>query len=344
MKLIIDEAIPFINGVFEPYGEVVYKEGADICREDLDDVDALVIRTRTKCTGSLLEGTPVKLIATATIGTDHIDMAYCSKAGIYVQSASGCNVGGVSNYVFSALYGIAARRGVDLKGMTFGIIGAGHVGGMVEGTARYLGFNVLLNDPPRAEAEGPGQFCDLDYLLANSDIVSMHVPLSESTRGMANEEFFAKMKKGACFINTCRGEVVVDEALIAARPKLGAIVIDTWNREPDVNIRLLNIVDIATPHIAGYSYQGKQKGTAMAVRAVAHFFGIKELYEFYPKTELTELNAVHLDFSGKSQGEIAAAIQYNYPIFTDDFMFRTNPSGFEKLRTEYSYRREFIIE
>lgn len=344
MKIVIDNAIPFISGVFEPYGEVVYREGSLISREDVSDADALVIRTRTKCNADILEGTSVKLIATATIGVDHIDMDYCSSQGIYVQSASGCNVGGVTNYVFSALYGIAARRSVDLKGMTFGIVGVGHVGAMVEGVARYLGFNVLLNDPPRAESEGGGQFCDLDYLLENSDIVTMHVPLNDSTRGMADENFFAKMKPGACFINSARGEVVVDNALISARPKLGAIVIDTWNGEPDINLKLLDLADIATPHIAGYSYQGKQKGTSMAVRAVAHFFGIKELYEFYPKAEIKELEAVHLDLNGKSQGERAAAIQYNYPIFTDDFMFRTNPSSFEKLRSEYRYRREFIIE
>lgn len=343
MKTVVDSAIPFIRGVFEPYGEVLYKEGSKICRDDLSDADALVVRTRTRCDASLLEGSSVKIIATATIGTDHIDLPYCESRGIFVQNAAGCNAGGVMNYVFSALYGCASRGGIDLGGMTFGIIGVGNVGSRIESMARFLGFNVLLCDPPRAEREGGSQFVDLDTLLEESDIVSLHVPLTDQTRGMADDDFFSKMKMGSFFINASRGEVVVDDALIAAIPKLGPVIIDTWNGEPDINLELLELVDIATPHIAGYSYQGKQMGTAMAVRAIAHFFALSELYEFYPETDLPSLDAVRLDFLGKSQGEIAALIQYNYPVFTDDFLFRTNPGEFEEMRKNYHYRREFFI-
>lgn len=343
MKIVVDKAIPFLEGILEPYAEVLYLPGSAISRECLMDADALITRTRTKCTADLLEGTPVKMIATATIGMDHIDLPYCESRGIYVQNAAGCNAGGVMNYVLSALYGVAARRGIDLKGMTFGIIGVGNVGKRVEDAARYLGFNVLLNDPPRATAEGAGQFCSLETLLDKSDIVTMHVPLNEGTRKMAGKDFFSRMKMGAIFINASRGEVVDECALMDAIPKLGPVIIDTWNNEPDINMNLMQQVDIATPHIAGYSYQGKLMGTAMAVRAVARFFDIKDLFEFYPVSTIPSLDAVPLDLIGKTQGEIASAIQYNYPIFTDDFIFRTNPSSFEELRAEYQYRREFYF-
>ncbi len=343
MKIVVDNAIPFVEGVFEPYAEVVYKPGSDICSDDVRDADALLVRTRTRCDARLLEGSGVRMIASATIGMDHIDCGYCASHGIYVQNAPGCNAGGVMNYVFSALYGVAARKGMDLTGKTFGIVGVGNVGGRVEAAARLLGFNVLLCDPPRAEREGGAQFCSLEHLLAGSDIVSLHLPLDSTTEKMADRVFFDRMRQNAFFINTCRGEVVDEAALKEARPKLGPVIIDTWNNEPFIDGELLSMADIATPHISGYSLQGKQKGTAAAVRAVARFFEITELFEFFPPAGSGSFSAVHLETAGKSQGEIASAIQYNYPIFTDDFLFRTNPEGFESIRTEYNYRNEFFF-
>ena len=185
---------------------------------------------------------------------------------------------------------------------------------------------------------------DQDFLLRNSDIVTLHVPLTEQTRGMADKAFFSKMKLGSFFVNTARGEVVDEEALISASDKFGALIIDTWRNEPNINRRLLEVADIATPHIAGYSYQGKLKGTSMAVRAVARYLGIKELYEFFPQPEGQPSDAVKLNLRGKPQGQIASIIQYNYPIFTDDFMFRLAPETFENLRENYCYRREFFID
>lgn len=343
MKIVADKYIPFLEGVFEPYAEVIYKDGRDICREDVADADAMIIRTRTKCNADLLEGSKVRIIATATIGMDHIDLDYCREHGITVQNAEGCNAGGVLQYVFSALYGMAARKGIKLDGATIGIIGVGHVGSKVEAMARHLGFNVLLCDPPRAAAEGGDAFCSLEYLLANSQVVTMHVPLDETTRGMADEEFFMLMPPGAIFINAARGEVLDDNALMQAIPKLGAVAIDTWNHEPNINLELLDMVDIATPHIAGYSYQGKQNATALAVQAVARFFGIEELYGYYPEADVPDHEPIQLDLRDKTHGERAAVFQYNYPIFTDDFRFRMEPENFEKLRSEYQYRREIYV-
>ena len=344
IKIVADSAIPFLEGVMEPYADVVYIPGNKICHEDIKDADALMIRTRTHCNAELLEGTSVKFIATATIGTDHIDFPYCDSHGIVVRNAPGCNAGGVMEYVFSALYGLASRKAINLEGDTIGIVGVGHVGSLIERMALALGFRVLKCDPPRAAAEGPFGFCDLEYLLKNSQVVTMHTPLDETTRGMADAHFFDLMQPGAFFINASRGEVVCDDALKAAIPKLGPVIIDTWNNEPNIDKELMDMVDIATPHIAGYSYQGKQNGTAAAVRAVAHYFGFPELFEFYPKAEFPENEAVKLDLKGLRQGEIAAVFQYNYPIFTDDFMFRLEPENFEKLRSEYKYRREVFID
>ncbi len=344
LKIVADKAIPFLEGVFDPYADMTYLSGDKIGPEDVRDADVLMVRTRTKCNADLLEGSKVKFIATATIGTDHIDFPYCDSKGIVVRNAPGCNAGGVMEYVFSALYGLASRKSISLQGDTIGIIGVGHVGSLIERMGRALGFRILKCDPPRAEAEGSFGFCDLEYLLQNSQIVTLHVPLDETTRGMANSEFFSLMQPGAFFINAARGEVVCDDALKAAIPKLGPVIIDTWNHEPDIDLDLMDKVAIATPHIAGYSYQGKQNGTAAAVRAVAHYFGITELYEFFPKTDLPENEAVKLDLKGLNQGEIASVLQYNYPIFTDDFMLRLNPENFDKLRSEYNYRREVYID
>ena len=344
LKIVVDKAIPFLEGVFDPYADMTYLPGDKIGPEDVRDADVLMVRTRTKCNADLLEGSKVKFIATATIGTDHIDFPYCDSKGIVVRNAPGCNAGGVMEYVFSALYGLASRKSISLQGDTIGIIGVGHVGSLIERMGRALGFKILKCDPPRAEAEGSFGFCDLEYLLQNSQIVTLHVPLDETTRGMANSEFFSLMQPGAFFINAARGEVVCDDALKAAIPKLGPVIIDTWNHEPDIDLDLMDKVAIATPHIAGYSYQGKQNGTAAAVRAVAHYFGITELYEFFAKTDLPENEAVKLDLKDLNQGEIASVLQYNYPIFTDDFMLRLNPENFDKLRSEYNYRREVYID
>ena len=344
MKIVADKNIPFLEGVFEPYAEVVYIDGSQILREDVLDADALIIRTRTKCNADLLDGTKVQMISTATIGTDHIDLQYCAEKGIEVNNAEGCNAGGVMQYVFSALYGVAARKNIKLDNAKFGIIGVGNVGRKVEAMAKYLGFDVLRCDPPRAAVEGPEGFCSLEYLLANSQIVTMHTPLDETTRGMADADFFMQLQPGAIFINASRGEVMDEAALKEIYPKLGAAIIDTWNNEPDVDEELIDMVDVATPHIAGYSYQGKQNGTALAVKAVAKHFGIKELYVFFPENDIPDHEPVLLDLKGKKQGEVAAVFQYNYPIFTDDFRFRMEPNNFEKMRSNYQYRREIYIE
>ncbi len=345
LKIIADCRIPFLKGILEPYADITYLEGKEITKEVVKDADALIIRTRTICDSHLLSGSKVKIIATATIGTDHIDTLWCKAHGIKVCSAQGCNANAVASYVFAAIYQLAGRsEATNINGWTIGIIGVGHVGKKVEHMARSLGFNVLLCDPPRAEAEGPEGFVELPYLLEHSDVVTIHVPLTEDTRFMANEKFFKYMRTGAYFINTSRGEVVDNDALYEAGMRIGPLVIDTWKNEPDINRVMLKIVDIATPHIAGYSYQGKQNGTAAAVQAIAAKFGIEALKDFYPFTTDPDHQPIHLDPKGKSKYEIADVFHDSYAIMLDDLALRTNPDNFEKLRSEYNLRNEVIID
>ena len=363
MKIVIDADIPFIRNVFEPYAEVVYMKGKDFTKDIVKDADALIIRTRTKCNKELLEGTQVRFIATATIGTDHIDLGYCQCAGITVTNAAGCNAGGVMQYVFTALYGLAVKNGFGLPDLSgskngdvkrvMGVVGVGNVGGKVADLAEYLGFEVLRCDPykereqtlafngGRIRIDEFKDYYSLEYLLENSDIVTMHTWLDDATLGMANEEFFNKMKKGAIFINASRGEVVDDNALLAAIEKFSTVVLDVWNGEPQLNLKLLSKVDIATPHIAGYSYEGKMNGTEMSVRAAANFLNIEPLKLF--KTSNNGYEPKIVDFTGLNYREIYELLSGIFPIFEDDFNLRSNPESFEKLRSNYNYRREFYV-
>jgi len=344
MKIVIDKDIPFIAGVFDAHATTVSLDCSEIVPKTVRDADVLIVRSRTKCGRGLLEGSKVKMIATAGIGTDHINLDYCRESGIFVQNSAGCNAVGVMNYVCSALFGVAARKSIALAGATMGIVGMGDTGSSVAQMARHLGMKVLGYDPLKSAAEKSTNYCELNYLLRNSDIVSLHIPLNRSTYGMADAEFFSKMKLGAIFINTSRGGIVNERDLLASTHKLGPFVIDTWTGEPDINRKLLEAADIATPHIAGYSYKSKLRSTSMAVKSVARFLKIEDLYDFYPTTEEMTLPSVKLDTRGKSQGEITSMIQYNYPIFTDDFLLRMAPERFAELRANYKYRREFYFE
>ena len=314
--IVVDRDIPFIAGVFEPWFKVRYLAGRAIVASEVRDAVALVVRTRTRCDAQLLAGSSVKLVATATIGTDHIDMAYCAAQGIAVVSAPGCNAAAVAQYVMAALCALS----LDRPGATLGIVGVGHVGSLVAESAVRAGLRVLLNDPPREAAEGPAVFTPLPELLAASDIVTLHIPLWPENRDFADAAFFAAMKSGASFINASRGEVVNENALLVARPRLDRLVLDVWKNEPDINLALLAVADLATPHIAGYSLQGKINGTQAVVQAVGRHFGIEPLQAFH-------VTGVALP-------------QEPYDIRRDDAALRQDPSSFESLRSHYAYRND----
>ncbi len=319
-KIIIDSAVPYIQGVFEPWCDVVYEAGSKIDRAMASDADALVIRTRTHCDKALLEGSSVKVVSTATIGMDHIDTEWCRRAGIAVFNAPGCNADAVMEYVFAALNAISAKKGVDMAGRTLGVIGVGHVGGKVVDMALQRGFKVLKSDPPRELAEGCGGFTPLPELLEKSDIVTLHIPLWPENVNFADDSFFAALRPGTVFINASRGEVVDEEALKAAAHRLGGIVMDVFRNEPHLDPEVIKVADIVTPHIAGYSNLGKINGTVAAVRRVAEVLDIEELKQFSIKHD-------HKPF------DIEA-----YDIMADDAALRAHPEDFEQLRSHYKLR------
>ncbi len=312
-KIVIDCDIPFIEGVFEPFfSEVLYLKGTDINAENLSDADALVTRTRTKCNGELLKGSAVKVIATATIGLDHIDEAYCKEQAIEVFSAQGCNARAVMQWVFSSIE-VLQLRGLVSKDFTLGIVGVGNVGREVELMAKEKGIKTLLCDPPRQQREGSCNFVSLDELLAKSDVVTTHVSLDSTTRGMINADFLKKMQRGAVLLNASRGEVHLEEDLLLCDTLIYAL--DVWCDEPNINGKLLAKAAIATPHIAGYSRRGKARATIMCVQQLAEFFSIEQLKSW----------GEHLDFPlEKPLG--CDVLQY-------DNLLRKSPADFEKQRT-----------
>jgi erythronate-4-phosphate dehydrogenase len=347
VKIVADNKIPFLKGVLEKYAGVVYFPGREIKRKQIMDADALIVRTRTKCDRQLLMGTRIKYIATATIGFDHIDIDYCLENGIEWSNAPGCNSSSVMQYIASALGVITGRDGMGFKDLTLGIVGVGHVGKKIDKLAKALGMNVLLNDPPRERSEGVGIFTSLDELLAGSDIVTMHVPLNregpDRSFHMAGEDFFGRMRKGAWFINSSRGEVVETVALKRALRSghLAGSVIDVWENEPEIDRELLALADIATPHIAGYSLDGKANGTAGSVGAVSRFFGLG-VGDWYPEipSPANPLIRVEKDRDNEDQ-VISQLFLHTYDIMADSKKLKAGPEYFEKQRDDYPPRREF---
>jgi erythronate-4-phosphate dehydrogenase len=348
MKIIADDKIPFLKGVLEPYADIVYLTGNQINNKVIRNADALLIRTRTKCTEELLEGTNVKFIGTATIGYDHIDTHYCLDRKITWTNAPGCNSISVQQYIAAALMRISSANGFNLKDKTLGIIGVGNVGSKVERFARTLGMKVLRNDPPRARSEGKKYFRSFNGVLSESDIVTVHVPLNivgeDITYHLFNEESFKKMRRGSWFINTSRGEVTDTAALKKALStgKLGGAVIDVWENEPDIDTELMWQVFISTPHIAGYSADGKANGTAMIVNSLVRYFDLG-LKKWYPEEiPLPDSTYISIDCKDKSEEEIIRqAVLFTYNIDKESSRLRLSPPAFEAQRGDYPVRREF---
>lgn len=348
ITLVIDEHIPFIKGVLEPFARVIYARGGMIDRKAALEADGLIIRTRTRCDARLLEGTPVKLIATATIGFDHIDTEYCDSKGIKWFHAPGCNSGSVKQYIASVLASLQINHGFDLRGKKTGIVGAGHVGSKVAGLAGILGMTPLLNDPPRARIEGDGNFVSLEEIMETADIITFHVPLihngADKTFHLADREFFYKLLRKPFIINTSRGQVVETNAVKEA-VRNGAIagyIADVWENEPFIDQELLDWSILGTPHIAGYSVEGKANGTAACVRAASRYFGFG-LENWFPPALPQSLNTViQLDAKIKTNDQLVAeAILSTYDVREDDQDLKKDPSQFEQLRNHYHIRREF---
>ena len=349
MKIIADNKIPFLRGALEPYAEVVYLPGKETTAEVVKDADALITRTRTICNEALLAGSKVKVIATATIGFDHIDTAWCEANGIIWKNAPGCNSWSVKQYVTALLVTLARNRGLDLSKMTLGVVGVGNVGSKVAEAASILGMKVLLNDPPRERREGSSSFVSLDYLVAHSDIITLHVPLQktgpDATWHLFDAARLAQMRPTQILINSSRGPVVDNKALKAAlaERRIAGACLDVWEGEPELDPELVELLDITTPHIAGYSADGKANGTTAAVRTVASVLGL-------PLTDWTasgvpappQSTEFEIDAAGKTLQEVLTeAVLHTYDITADSDALRANLGAFEKLRGDYAVRREF---
>lgn len=348
MKIIVDDKIPYIRGVLEPLAEVEYVPGQGINKNTIRNAEALIIRTRTRCNRDLLDGSRVQFIATATIGFDHIDTAFCSGAGISWTNAPGCNSESVNQYMASALTHWAAEKNIQLANKTIGIVGVGNVGSKVARTAEILGMNVLLNDPPRERKEGPDGFVNLKRILDKADIISLHVPLNmegaDKTHHLAGEDFFRSWKNPELLVNTCRGEVMDTQALLNHNKDQNQtdFIIDCWENEPDIDLNLLELSITGTPHIAGYSRDGKANGTALCIQALSRHFSLGMDNWVPDKIEKPHFPFIILNGESMSPEEIFhSAIQSTYEVMHDDRSLRQNPGEFEKLRGDYPVRREF---
>lgn len=343
MKIVIDAHIPYLNGVLDAYADVVYVPAEKIDNASIKDADVLIIRTPTKCTPALLEGSKCKFIMTASIGIDHIDTDYCIEHGIMWRNSPGCNAYSVAQYVLASLLLYCNEKSLSPADLTVGVVGVGNVGKAVCDYLSKAGFKLLLNDPPRAEQEGGEEFVSLDEIAECCDVITLHTPLikggNHPTKHLADSTFFNKLARKPLFINSARGGVADDKALLQAKldGKISDFVIDTWENEPNgIYTPLVNEAFIATSHIAGYSDDGKFNGSKTSVEELAKFLGVN--IEFTPNRAEPENRVINLQ---NSKNPLLDAVIFTYNPLSDFNNLKQNPADFEKLRVEYPLRREF---
>lgn len=329
--IIIEKNIPFARGLFDDVAKVSYLSPDEITADAMRSAHALITRTRTKCNSELLSDSVCKIIASATIGLDHVDVNWCNANGITVENAPGCNAPAVAQYVLAS---IITAYGKDLSGLKLGVVGVGHVGSIVCRWAKALGMIVLPCDPPRAEAEGADGFCSMTEIAQEADVITVHTPYAVAgnhpTHHLFSTDFFNRLQRKPMVINSARGPIVDTEALKKAiiNGQVSRAVIDCWEGEPNIDLDLLQMAYIATPHIAGYSRQGKIRATAMAAKAVARKLNL-------PEPHLSEPMPPYAP-----ESVTVEAIMDSYNPMVDTELLRANPSNFELLRNKYSLRNE----
>nr|AUN37057.1 erythronate-4-phosphate dehydrogenase [uncultured bacterium] len=352
MRVVADENIPYVREAFAEFGEVVTLPGRTVSARDLGGADLLLVRSITRVDAALLDGTAVKFVATATIGTDHVDLPYLQGRGIGFSSAPGCNANSVADYVSAALLLLAEKHGLDLSDMSLGVVGVGNVGRRVAARGRALGMNLVLNDPPLAETTCEPVYRPISEVQA-CDVITFHVPMEKSgpypTHHLCNAEFLAALKPGVIIFNTSRGAVIDNIALLDALNSghVRAAVLDVWEGEPNVNADLLAKVDLASPHIAGYSFDGKVNGTQQIYDATCRHFG--RAASWNPQALLPTPECPLIALSPPYSDAVAKCVRAVYDIRDDDARMRrtlelpTEDHGayFDRLRKEYPRRREF---
>lgn len=342
MRIVIDDKIPYIrDAISRITGDAVYLKGSEIGPGDVRDADALIVRTRTRCDEALLKGSRVRFVATATIGFDHIDAGYMSRAGIEWISCPGCNSSSVAQYLRSVIILMKRQKGINPAETTIGIVGCGHVGSKVAGVAREYGMRVLVCDPPRQERGDRGTFVTMDEIEKQCDVITFHVPLvtdgPHPTLHMADAAFFSRLARRPVIINTSRGAVVDNDALLEALiyNKVRDAVIDTWEHEPQISLALMDRAWIATPHIAGYSADGKTNADNMVIEGLCRHFGLKVPCRIEPPA-LPDSFVMHGDADDRY-------LQLYNPL-DDSARLKAAPEKFEELRGNYPLRRESAPE
>ena len=349
MKILVDENMPYARELFSRLGEVKAVPGRPIPTEALTDADALMVRSVTKVNEALLGDKAIKFVGTATAGTDHVDQAWLEQAGIGFSAAPGCNAIAVVEYVFSALLMLAERDGFALADRTVGIVGVGNVGGRLQKRLEALGIKTLLCDPPRADNGEEGDFRSLDELAAQADVLTFHTPLYKDgpykSLHLADEALIASLKPGAILINACRGPVVDNAALLKclnAGQQL-SVVLDVWEPEPDLNLALLDKVDLGTSHIAGYTLEGKARGTTQVFEAYSQFIGQPQEVALSSLLPAPEFGRISLH-GPLDQPTLKRLVHLVYDVRRDDAPLRKVagiPGEFDKLRKNYLERREW---
>lgn len=354
IHIIIERSLPYIAGVVERFAQVTYLDHTEFTPESIADADALIIRSIVKCTPELLKGSKVKMIATATAGFDHIDTRYCEQNGIAWANAPGCNALSVAQYVMCCLARLNMRNGRKPGQQTLGIVGVGHVGKQVKRLAEAMGYRILLCDPPRALQEGSEGFIGLEDIAGQADIITFHVPLTkpeESTHPtyhMIETDFLEQCARKPIIINACRGAVTDTEALLAAKRRglVSSLITDCWEGEPDINEDLLRLSDIATPHIAGFSADGKANGSRMALAAVCKHFSIDTQGYLETMRPGVPINSV-IDLSYDHSHLIERALLATFDPIATDRTLRQRYETFEDQRKNYNFPREmsaFIVK
>ncbi|MGB0466586.1 MAG: 4-phosphoerythronate dehydrogenase PdxB [Pontibacterium sp.] len=350
MNIVADENMPLAEEIFSETGTVKRVPGRTLCADDLAGADMLLVRSVTQVNPALLKGTDLRFVGTATIGTDHVDTEYLARQHIPFSSAPGCNADAVVEYVLSSLFHLAQSQGFDPRTRTYGIVGVGNVGSRLHQRLKALGYQVLLNDPLRAAAGEEG-FVELDELLAEADVVCLHTPLTKSgvspSYHLLDEARLEKLKPGVILLNAGRGPVIDNRALLKVKQQRDdlTLVLDVWEHEPVVDPALVALTEIATPHIAGYSYDGKIRGTFMLYEACCHALGLpvtQRLDDFLPDPEINEVRVT-------SDVSALALIRLRYDPYSDDRALRhglhlsaeARAVAFDQLRKHYARRREY---
>ena len=345
LRILADAHIPYLRGVAEQLGEVEYLPGNQFTREAIRDKDALIVRTVTHFGEEILTGSSVQLICSATIGYDHIDTAWCDQNNVAWRTAPGCNAASVEQYVTSALLLLAHKHGFNLQAMTIGIVGVGNVGSKVAAACRKLGMRVLLNDPPREEREGKELFTDLDTIRREAHFITFHTPLTRTgkhaTHHLAGEQFYDNLPMKPFIFNAARGGVTCNRSLTRALQQgtVRGAVIDCWENEPNISGELLQLVDIATPHIAGYSADGKWTATKMSIENLIQHFALDVTphYAAIPAPEQTLIDLKDVP----PEAQLAHAVWHTYHPLQATSALKASPQQFYRIRSEYPLRREY---